>query len=119
MDAGRFDSEAGKWSIEVPEQEYYTVQDVSRILGVGAPSVYNYIRRGSLPAYKVGGSTKVKHEDLMQYIEVRQSDQARSPVNEVEKIVPDEEPRKVAQELSGDDGGDETTQINLDLFDDA
>ena len=46
-----------------------SVQEVSDVLGIGRSWVYQQIRSGEMPSVHLGGSVKVKREDLEQYIE--------------------------------------------------
>jgi|SRR5215207_4533269 len=45
-----------------------SVQEVSKLLGIGRSWVYQQIRSGEMPSVHLGGSVKVKREDLEQYI---------------------------------------------------
>jgi excisionase family DNA binding protein len=46
-----------------------SVPEVSELLGMGRSWVYQQIRSGEIPSVHLGGSVKVKREDLEQYIE--------------------------------------------------
>ncbi len=46
-----------------------SVQEVSEQLGMGRSWVYNQIRSGELPSVQLGGTVKIKHEDLEEYIQ--------------------------------------------------
>ena len=46
-----------------------SVQEVSEQLGMGRSWVYNQIRSGELPSVQLGGTVKIKREDLEQYIQ--------------------------------------------------
>lgn len=46
-----------------------SVQEVGELLGMGRSWVYNQIKSGELPSVQLGGSLKVKREDLEEYIE--------------------------------------------------
>ncbi len=46
-----------------------SVQEVSELLSIGRSWVYQQIRSGEMPSVHLGGSVKVKREDLEQYIE--------------------------------------------------
>ena len=48
-----------------------SVQEVGGLLGMGRSWVYEQIRSGQLPGVKLGGSVKVRREDLERYIEAR------------------------------------------------
>jgi excisionase family DNA binding protein len=87
--AARILSEQGTPNISVRSEEVYqgtlyegvsepiykkslqllSVQEVSELLGIGRSWVYQQIRSGEMPSVHLGGSVKVKREDLEQYIE--------------------------------------------------
>ena len=46
-----------------------SVSEVRELLGMGRSWVYNQIKSGQLPSVQLGGSVKVKREDLEEYIE--------------------------------------------------
>jgi len=46
-----------------------SVQEVGELLGLGRSWVYQQIRSGEMPSVHLGGSVKIKREDLEQYIE--------------------------------------------------
>ena len=45
-----------------------SIQEVSEVLGMGRSWVYQQIRSGQIPSVQLGGSVKVKREDLQEYI---------------------------------------------------
>jgi excisionase family DNA binding protein len=45
-----------------------SVQEVCEALGMGKSWVYQRIRSGEIPSIKLGGSLKVKREDLEEYL---------------------------------------------------
>ena len=46
-----------------------SVQEVAEQLGMGKSWVYNQIRSGELPSVQLGGTVKIKREDLERYIQ--------------------------------------------------
>ena len=48
-----------------------SVSEVGELLGMGRSWVYQQIRSGEVPSVQLGGSVKVKREDLEEYIENR------------------------------------------------
>ena len=46
-----------------------SIQEVSEVLGMGRSWVYQQIRSGQMPSVQLGGSIKVKREDLQEYIQ--------------------------------------------------
>ena len=49
--------------------KFYTVEDISKILGVHWQTVHSLIKSGQLVAIKVGKRYRVNEEDLKKYIE--------------------------------------------------
>jgi excisionase family DNA binding protein len=45
-----------------------SVQEVGELLGMGRSWVYQQIRSGDIPSVQVGGSVKVRQQDLEEYI---------------------------------------------------
>src|ERR671932_887420 len=45
-----------------------SIQEVSEVLGMGRSWVYQQIRSGQIPSVQLGGSIKVRREDLQEYI---------------------------------------------------
>ena len=45
-----------------------SVSEVGELLGMGRSWVYNQIKSGEIPSVQLGGSVKVKREDLEEYI---------------------------------------------------
>ena len=60
-----------------------SVQEVGEQLGMGRSWVYNQIRSGELPSVQLGGTVKIKREDLEQYIQ-RHHRHSSSPASEEE-----------------------------------
>ena len=123
MNAGTYDAEKGSWLMYLPAREWYSVQETSQILGVGGPTVYSAIRRGSLVAYKVGGSTKVKHDDLVNYIARRMSNAVATTTADeaIARIIPSEVSSKKADKMAGAIAADAPPpvgNIQLDIFQD-
>ena len=48
-----------------------SVAEVAGLLGMGRSWVYEQIKRGEMPGVHLGGSVKVRREDLEAYIEAR------------------------------------------------
>jgi excisionase family DNA binding protein len=48
-----------------------SVQEVCEVLGMGKSWVYQQIRDGELPSIQLGGSIKVEHTDLEEYLDNR------------------------------------------------
>jgi excisionase family DNA binding protein len=45
-----------------------SIQEVSEVLGMGRSWVYQQIRTGEMPSVQLGGSIKVRRQDLEEYI---------------------------------------------------
>ena len=50
--------------LKTKKPEYYTVQEVSKLLRVSNLTVYNYIKRGTLKASRIGRKIQIKRADL-------------------------------------------------------
>lgn len=46
----------------------YTVEEITELLKVTQRTLYNYIKSGSLKAIKIGKYWRVKHTDLLDFI---------------------------------------------------
>ena len=46
-----------------------SIQEVGEVLGMGRSWVYQQIRSGHIPSVQLGGSIKVRREDLQEYIQ--------------------------------------------------
>src|SRR5919202_1497652 len=46
-----------------------SIPEVSEVLGMGRSWVYQQIRSGEMPSIQLGGSIKVRPEDLQEYIQ--------------------------------------------------
>jgi excisionase family DNA binding protein len=53
-----------------PPSRFYGLADVAEILSISAAQVYALVRRGELPAIKIGGrgQWRVEHSELENYI---------------------------------------------------
>lgn len=51
------------------EKRWHTVQEAAEYLGVSQPTIFRWMRDGSLSFYKVGGSTRFSREGLDAVIE--------------------------------------------------
>ena len=51
------------------EKMVYTLADVAAALGVGRTKVYELVRSGALPSVRIGGSRRVRGEDLATYVD--------------------------------------------------
>lgn len=49
------------------EQISYTTEEIAKLLKVSKLTVYDLIKKGSLPAYRVGKQMRIDHEDLEAY----------------------------------------------------
>ena len=55
-------------SSEEDGQQLLTIQQVCQLLGVGRSWVYQRINSGQIPSVQMGGTLRVKREDLQEYI---------------------------------------------------
>ncbi len=49
-------------------EQYYTIEEVARMLKVAYLTVYRWIQSGKLEAYKAGKQYRVKKEDLDSFV---------------------------------------------------
>lgn len=49
--------------------EVLTVEEVSKLMGVGRTSVYELIRTGALESFQIGRLRRVRHRDLRKYLD--------------------------------------------------
>ncbi|HMM95048.1 helix-turn-helix domain-containing protein [Phycicoccus sp.] len=47
----------------------YKVADVAQVLSLSRTKVYELVRSGELPSVRIGGSRRVRGEDLTDYVE--------------------------------------------------
>lgn len=104
MNAAQLDQENDRWVQTWPTKEYYTVQECSHILDVGGPTVYSAIRRGSIKAVRINGTTHVAHEALIEYIDKRNEAHGSTDFDisnaVIEEIKPEEDAKRKAVEMT-------------------
>lgn len=86
MRPATFDNDNNQWVQIIPQREYYSIQDASHILDMGTTQIYGSIKRGTIVAYKVDGVVRIKHDDMIEYINKRGA--VSSPRGIIELIVP-------------------------------
>jgi len=101
MKAAQLNEDRKVWIQEIPQAEFYSIQEVCTILHVGGPSVYGAVRRGTLRGVRVNGVAHVRHEALLNYINRRKT----APMFDsgelvVEDIVPEKEAAKAASSMA-------------------
>jgi excisionase family DNA binding protein len=52
----------------VDDKEFSSVMDVAKKFGVSKDTVYRLIHKGELPHYQIGGTIKIKIEDVEDYL---------------------------------------------------
>lgn len=114
MRAAKLDKERGCWIQDIPIKKYYTVQECSVILDVGAPSVYSSINRGTMKGVRVDGVTHVAHEALVAYINRRGTGRKKTNLADavIEEITPKEDKGREAVEMK-----DEPEPVEVDMQD--
>lgn len=60
---------------DMEELKLYTLREVEKILKVTQRTLYTYIQEGTLKASKSGKYWRVKHNDLMQFIDGNKSNE--------------------------------------------
>ena len=73
--------------IKISQEESYTTDDIARLLKVSKLTVYDLIKKGDLPAYRVGRQMRVDANDLERY---KSRGKAIKPVIEGEKTNTDQ-----------------------------
>jgi excisionase family DNA binding protein len=58
---------------DIHQHRLLTINQVCEILGVTRPTVYNFFEDGSLPYYNILSQRKVRHTDLMNFIEKKKN----------------------------------------------
>jgi excisionase family DNA binding protein len=58
----------------------YTLTDVAAALSVGRSKVYELVRSGALPSVRIGGSRRVRGEDLATYVDSLERVSASAPL---------------------------------------
>ena len=58
----------------------YTLTDVTAALSVGRSKVYELVRSGALPSVRIGGSRRVRGEDLADYVDSLERVSASAPL---------------------------------------
>ncbi len=52
----------------MPDEKYYTLQEVAELLKVTEKTIRNLIKSGQLPASQVGNRYRIAHSDLQTYL---------------------------------------------------
>lgn len=50
------------------KQEYYTVKELAEKLRVSHMTIYRYIKRGKLKAYKIGKEFRIDKEEFQRFL---------------------------------------------------
>lgn len=117
MRAASFDESKGIWTQTVPQMQYYSVQDVCTILDVGGPAVYQSVSRGTLPGYRVNGVVSIKHEDLVAYIDRRQTGEViQSGALTIERIEPKDKDGAAAVAMGAESTDGDLEESDLDFL---
>lgn len=53
------------------EEQYYSIEEVAKMLKVAYLTVYRWVQAGKLTAYKAGKQYRIKKEDLEAFIKVK------------------------------------------------
>jgi excisionase family DNA binding protein len=65
-------TEDGRFTNDQPDQrrdQWFSVRDAAKYLGVSQPTIFRWMKEGTLSFYKVGGSTRFSQEGLDAIIE--------------------------------------------------
>lgn len=63
----------------VEDKLLYKVAEVAQVLSLSRTKVYELVRTGELPSVRIGGSRRVRGEDLAQFVESLQRVSACAP----------------------------------------
>jgi len=50
------------------KQEFYSLEEVAKILGVTYQLIYRLVRDGELPCFRIGRIYRIRHADLEDYL---------------------------------------------------
>jgi excisionase family DNA binding protein len=56
-----------------PQEEYYTSEQVGKMLQLAPESVVRLARQGKIPAVKVGGSWRFNKEEIARFLETQRN----------------------------------------------
>lgn len=76
------------------ERQFYTTSEASRIIGVSAQTIKNWVARGLLAGYRLGGRVVIPRAALDDYRPLGAALQAIEPLPPVEQIVDDVRTRR-------------------------
>jgi excisionase family DNA binding protein len=55
--------------LPVEQRDWYTIQEAADFLGVSQPTIFRWMKQGTLSFYKVGGSTRFSKQGLEAVVE--------------------------------------------------
>lgn len=55
------------------KDQFYSIEEVAKLLKVAYLTVYRWIQKEKLTAYKVGKQYRIKNEDLNSFIKIKKS----------------------------------------------
>ncbi|NIV34402.1 MAG: hypothetical protein GWN58_34565, partial [Anaerolineae bacterium] len=65
-------------------QEYYPLITASVIVGITPSALYYIVDKGRIPMYVVEGTRRIKHEDLVEYMEkVRSNAEGKDNISQM------------------------------------
>lgn len=53
------------------DEQYYTIEEVAKMLKVVYLTVYRWIQSGKLKAYKAGKQYRIEKNDLQRFLEIK------------------------------------------------
>lgn len=56
---------------KMADEQYYTIEEVAKMLKVAYLTVYRWIQAGRLKAYKAGKQYRIKKQDLGKFINAK------------------------------------------------
>lgn len=55
------------------DEQYYSIEEVAKMLKVAYLTVYRWIQAGRLNAYKAGKQYRIKKDDLTDFIKIKKA----------------------------------------------
>ncbi len=50
------------------EKKYISIKEVSKLINLGVGAIYNLIKAGKMPSYKVGGKRLFDKEEILEWM---------------------------------------------------
>lgn len=87
------------------DRQFYTTAEAGRLIGVSAQTIKNWVARGLLEGYRLGGRVVIPRTALNGYREMAEAMRALEPLPPVEQIVDDIRARRKPVSWPSSEGG--------------